>query len=212
MKDGTMKGLFCMGQNPAVGGQNAVLGRQALANLDWLVVRDVHEIETAAFWYDAPEVHAGKVRPQEIKTEIFLMPAAIAAEKDGSFTNTQRLVQWHDKSVEPPGDARSEAWFVYHLGRRLRELYHDDESPRGRPWSERKKWVWWDAEQGKWTGYDVPDFPPTKPPDYRPPPGAKGLDAHPGDAPFLNMADGKGWLFAASGLRDGPLPTHYEPW
>src|SRR5690606_4128281 len=37
-------------------------------------------------------------------------------------------------------------------------------------------------------------------------------DAHAGDAPFIMMADGRGWLFAASGLHDGPLPTHYEPW
>lgn len=316
MKDGTMKGLFCMGQNPAVGGQNATLARQGLANLDWLVVRDVHEIETAAFWYDAPEVRAGTVSPTAIKTEIFLLPAAIAAEKDGSYTNTQRLVQWHDQAIEPPGDARSEAWFVYQLGLRLRALYRDDTSargrqiasitwdypvkgahdepdleavvkeingytiadrtlvkdmsalradgstacgcwiysgimpaegvnrarnrsgddraalewgfawpanrrilynrasadPAGRPWSERKRWVWWDAEQRRWTGYDVPDFPVDKPPDYQPPPDAKGLAAHAGDAPFLNMADGKGWLFATSGLRDGPLPTHYEPW
>ena len=316
MKDGTMKGLFCMGQNPAVGGQNAVLGRAGLRNLEWLVVRDIHEIETAAFWYDAPEVRNGDVRPQDIKTEIFLLPASVAAEKDGSYTNTQRLVQWHDKAVEPQGDCRSEAWFVYHLGKRLKELYADDDSvrgqqirsitwdygavgehaepdlnlvvkeingytvtdgtlvktsaelqadgstacgcwiytgimpeeghnrardrrgddmaalewgfawpanrrimynrasadPQGRPWSERKKWIWWDEAQGKWTGYDVPDFPATKRPDYQPPPGAKGMDAQDGRSPFLNMADGKGWLFAASGLRDGPLPTHYEPW
>lgn len=316
MKDDIIKGLFCMGQNPAVGGQNAVLARKALAHLDWLVVRDIHEIETAAFWYDAPEVRSGEVQPQQIKTEIFFLPAAVAAEKDGSFTNTQRLVQWHDQAVDPPGDARSEAWFLYRLGRRLRQLYQGDDSPRGRqisaitwdyptigphddpdleavlqeingytvadrrptpdigalkddgstacgcwiyagimpeegknlararqgddkaalgwgfawpsnrrilynrasadpqgrPWSERKKWIWWDEERREWTGYDVPDFPQRKPPDYRPPPDATGLDAIAGDSPFINMADGKGWLFAASGLRDGPLPTHYEPW
>lgn len=316
MRDGGMRGLFCMGQNPAVGGQNAVLAREALGGLDWLVVRDVHEIESAAFWYDAPEVHEGRVRPAGIKTEVFLMPAAVAAEKGGSYTNTQRLVQWHDQAVVPPGDARSEAWFVYELGRRLKVLYAGDDGPRGRqiravtweygsvgvhgepdlervlaeingftvadgcpvkgaadlrddgstaagcwiyagvmpevgrnlarsrdgddraalgwgfawpenrrilynrasadaqgrPWSERKKWVWWDAQEGRWVGYDVPDFPVTKPPDYCPPPGAVGVDAHDGVSPFLNMVDGKGWLFASSGLRDGPLPTHYEPW
>src|SRR5262249_49363005 len=48
------------------------------------------------------------------------------AEKDGSFTNTQRLVQWHDQAVLPPGDARSESWFLFHLGRRLEELYRED--------------------------------------------------------------------------------------
>jgi formate dehydrogenase major subunit len=346
MKDRVIKGLFCMGQNPAVGGQNARLAREALGRLDWLVVRDAVEIETASFWYAAPEVRQGSVRPQDIPTEVFLLPAALTPEKDGSYTNTQRLVQWHDRAVEPPGDCRSEAWFVYHLGRRLRALYADDTGPRGRqiqaitwdypmvhatdepdlnavvkeingytladgrpvghynalradgstacgcwiyagimpeeghnrardrqgatrdtgsvaartrsreapprssgaereragddgaalgwgfawpanvrtlynrasadpagrPWSERKRWVWWDAARSTWTGYDVPDFPAAKPPDYRPPAGAKGLDAHPGDAPFVRLSDGRGALFAGPSLKDGPLPTHYEPW
>ena len=316
MADGVMKGLFCLGQNPAVGGQNAVLVRKALANLDWLVVRDAYEIETAAFWYDSPEVRRGELRPEQIKTEVFFLPAALPGEKEGSFTNTQRLVQWHDKAVDPPGDCRSETWFLYHLGKRLRELYQDDDTPKGRqlkaltwdyptkgpydepdleavlkeingftvadgkpvssfrelkddgstacgcwiysgimpeegsnrarnrkgddkaalewgfswpnnvrilynrasadpqgrPWSERKKWVWWDPEQGRWTGYDVPDFPVDKPPDYQPPEGARGLDAHAGDKPFVMLPDGCGRLFVPSGLLDGPLPTHYEPW
>src|SRR5690606_33733905 len=132
MRDGTMKGLFCMGENPAVGGMNARLARRALANLDWLVVRDAYEIESAAFWYDAPEVRSGDLQPSDIKTEIFLLPAALTPEKDGSYTNTQRLVQWHEKAVEPPGDCRAEPWFLYHLGRRLKELYDGDDSPRGR--------------------------------------------------------------------------------
>lgn len=316
MKDGIIKGLFCMGENPAVGGQNAVLGRQALANLEWLVVRDIFEIESAAFWYDSPEVRNGELRPQDIKTEIFFIPASLTGEKEGSYTNTQRLVQWHDKAVEPPGECRSESWFMFHLAKRLKELYAGDDSskgrqinaltwnypligetgepdlnavireingytvgdgklitsfadlkddgstacgcwiysgimpeegknlaknrkgddkaalgwgfawpanrrilynrasadPHGRPWSERKKWIWWDDEKGEWTGLDMPDFPKTKHPNYQPPEDAKGIDAHPGDAPFIMMADGKGWLFAANGLRDGPLPTHYEPW
>ena len=42
--------------------------------------------------------------------------------------------------------------------------------PQGRPWSERKRYVWWDEEQGRWVGYDVPDFPVDKPPDYTPHP------------------------------------------
>ena len=82
--------------------------------------------------------------------------------------------------------------------------------PAGRPWSERKKFIWWDAEKGEWTGHDVPDFE-SKPPDYRPPEGAVGVEALRGDDPFIMQADGKGWLFAPNGLLDGPLPTHYEP-
>ena len=81
----------------------------------------------------------------------------------------------------------------------------------GRPWSERKKYVWWDPTEGRWTGYDVPDFPVTKAPDYRAPADATGMDAISGDDPFIMMVDGRGWLYSPSGLLDGPLPTHYEP-
>jgi formate dehydrogenase major subunit len=83
--------------------------------------------------------------------------------------------------------------------------------PDGKPWSERKAYVWWDEEQGKWTGHDVPDFQVTKPPSYRAPEGTGGPDGIAGDDPFIMQADGKGWLYAPSGLLDGPLPAHYEP-
>jgi formate dehydrogenase major subunit len=63
----------------------------------------------------------------------------------------------------------------------------------------------------KWVGDDVPDFPVDKRPDYRADPDAKGMDAIGGTDPFIMLADGRGWLFAPSGLLDGPLPTHYEP-
>jgi formate dehydrogenase major subunit len=81
--------------------------------------------------------------------------------------------------------------------------------PDGSPWSERKKLVWWDSE--KWTGIDVPGFVKGKAPDYEPEVGAEGLDAIPGDAPFVLHEDGLGWLYVPKGLKDGPLPTHYEP-
>jgi formate dehydrogenase major subunit len=84
--------------------------------------------------------------------------------------------------------------------------------PDGAPWSGAKKLVWWDHETRTWAGDDVPDFPRDKPPDYRPAPDATGMDAHPGDAPFILHEDGLGWLFVPGpALADGPLPTHYEP-
>jgi formate dehydrogenase major subunit len=83
--------------------------------------------------------------------------------------------------------------------------------PEGRPWSERKRYVWWDADRGEWTGDDVPDFKRDMPPDYVPPPGSRAEEALRGDEPFVMQADGRGWLFAPHGLVDGPLPTHYEP-
>lgn len=314
-KDRLIKGMFIMGQNPAVGGMDSSFMREALASLDWLVVRDLFEIESATFWKDAPEVKNGKLNPQDIATEVFLMPAAIVAEKDGTFTNTQRLVQWHDKTVPPPGDATTEPWFLYTLGLRLRQMYagedtpaarqllsldwhypteegttepvvesilqeingytvadrkqlpgfaacQDDGStacgcwiyagvypaegqnlarnrvsddlyslgwgwawpvnrrilynrasadPQGRPWSERKKLIWWDQAQGRWVGDDIPDFPVDKAPDTPADPAGTGMDALSGADPFIMMSDGKGWLFVPAGLRDGPLPTHYEP-
>jgi formate dehydrogenase major subunit len=133
MHDGTIKGFFAMGQNPAVGGQNACFQREALAKLDWLVVRDLYETETASFWKDSPEVKSGKLKTEDIRTEVFFLPAAAVPEEDGSFTNTQRLVQWHDKAVDPPGDARSDIWFTVHLGRLLKERYATSKEKRDRP-------------------------------------------------------------------------------
>jgi formate dehydrogenase major subunit len=316
MLDGKVKGFFVLGENPAVGSANGKLHRMAMANLDWLVVRDFQEIESASFWRDGPEVETGELTPEEIPTEIFFMPAAAHTEKDGSFTNTQRMLQWHHAAVEPPGDARSELWFAYHLGRIIREklagstderdrpvldlswsyattganaepdahavlreingwdadgralsgfsdleadgsttcgcwiysgAFADDVNqtarrkpgqdqtwvaaewgwawpanrrilynrasarPDGRPWSERKQYVWWDDEQGRWTGYDVPDFVADRAPDYRAPEGAEREDALNGDEPFVMQADGVAWLYVPSGLKDGPFPTHYEP-
>jgi formate dehydrogenase major subunit len=335
MLDGKIQGYFLFGQNPAAGSTNSRMQRKALEQLDWMVVLDLYEVESAAFWYKEATPHTDHVDPSKIKTEIFLLPAAASTEKAGSFTNTQRVIQWRDKAVDPSGDARSDLWFVYHLGKRLKELYAESQEPRdrglqallwdyeeeepepgsrihdepdvrlvlkeingyyvrppdggtdgqhvytlrnaphvpnfpalksdgstacgswiysgvypapdknlaasritgeypylqwgfawpanrrilynrasadpqGRPWSERKKYLWWDEQQGKWTGYDVPDFPVNRPPDYMPPIGATGMAAHSGTDPFMMKPDGKAWLFAPKGLKDGPLPAHYE--
>src|SRR5580692_258183 len=129
MADGQMEGLFVMGQNPAVGAPNAALERRALAKLQWLVVRDMVEVETATFWRDSPEVRSGELAPATIGTEVFFFPAAGHAEKAGTFTNTQRLLQWHERAVEPPGDCHSDAWFVYQLGRRLKARAARDTNP-----------------------------------------------------------------------------------
>ncbi len=83
--------------------------------------------------------------------------------------------------------------------------------PDGKPWSERKALVWWDEEQGRWVGDDTADFEATKPPSYRPPAGATGVEAIAGDDPFIMQSDGKAWLYAPKGVVDGPLPAHYEP-
>jgi formate dehydrogenase major subunit len=317
MIDGKVKGYFLLGQNPAVGSTHGRAQRLGMANLDWLVVRDLYLIESATFWKDGPEVATGEMSPDECRTEVFFLPAASHVEKEGTFTQTQRLLQWREKAVEPPGDCRSELWFFYHLGRLVRDKLagsahrrdravldltwdypvagrHDEPSaeavlqeingydlttgqlvpgytalkddgstacgcwiysgvfkdgvnqaarrkpgaeqewvagewgwawpanrrmlynrasadPQGRPWSERKAYVWWDASRGTWTGHDVPDFEVGKDPSYRPPPDASGTAALSGDDAFIMQGDGKGWLFVPTGLIDGPIPTHYEP-
>ena len=85
--------------------------------------------------------------------------------------------------------------------------------PDGRPWSERKRYVWWDERaSGSWTGEDVPDFKADKAPDYVPPTDdAEAEMALRGDEPFIMQADGRGWLFAPPGWSTGRCPTHYEP-
>ncbi|QRP20641.1 molybdopterin-dependent oxidoreductase [Corynebacterium macginleyi] len=319
MLNGQVDGYFVFGQNPAVAQSNGGMQRRGLASLKWLVVRDFQEIETASFWKDAPEIKNGELKTEDIETEVFLMPAATHVEKAGTFTQTQRMLQWRFQAAPPPGDARSELWFFYQLGKKLKERLGDSTDPRdlplqkvtwdyveneegepnsedilkeingyyldgpkkgellpafvemkndgttsggcwiytgvykdgvnqsarkvpgseqnevapewgwvwpanrrilynrasakpdGTPWSERKKYVWWDDAQGTWVGDDVPDFPVTKSPDYRAPADAVGPDALDGTDAFIMQADGRGWLFAPSGLSDGPLPTHYEP-
>ncbi len=133
MYNGQIKGFFAMGQNPAVGGQNSSMQRQALAKLDWLVVKDLFLTETATFWKNSPEILSGALKTEDIKTEVFFMPAGSVPEMDGSFTNTMRLVQWHDKAADPPEDARSDIHFTYYLGTRLKKLYEGSTAEKDRP-------------------------------------------------------------------------------
>ena len=131
MTDGEVKGYFLLGENPTVGSMHGALHRKGMRQLDWLVVRDFALTESAEFWREAPEIDHGEVKPEEIGTEVFFFPCAAHTEKDCSFTNTQRLLQWHHKAVEPPGDCRSELHFFFHLGKLLKELYRDSQERFG---------------------------------------------------------------------------------
>jgi formate dehydrogenase major subunit len=329
MYAGKVKGMVCMGQNPAVGGPNARFERKAMENLDWLVVMDLFETETASFW-KGPDV-----QPEDIQTEVFLLPAADALEKAGSIVTSGRRNQWRPAVAAAPGEAKEDIWILDRLVKALKEVYApssdskdfpildlvweygdppdvelvareingyavedvkdasgkvlvakgellssfgtiasaadpgaiacgnwlfagyfalaDDGTgavmpavkrrgqkdpspygfypywgftwpanrrilynrasarPDGTPWAENKKIIWWDADAGKWTGYDVPDFSATKAPDAEADPAKSGLGAQAGTDPFIMKSDGKGWLFAPSSLKEGPFPEHYEP-
>jgi formate dehydrogenase major subunit len=206
MSKGHMEGFFAMGQNPAVGGQNASFQRQALSKLKWLVVKDLYETETASFWKDSPEITAGNPGPEElkrrieaVKTEVFFLPAAAVAESDGSFTNTQRLVQWHDKAVDPPGDCRSDIWFTVHLGLRLKEIYkklnQKEPKKRDRP-ILALVWDYIDQKENehlrKKYGFQITDEPSARLilkeiNGYRP--GEGGLKKAPALATFVDLMD-----------------------
>ncbi len=133
MVEGKVKGYFLFGQNPAVGSANVRMQRLGMSKLDWLVVRDFSLIESATWWQDGPEIESGEMRTEDIDTEVFFLPAAAHTEKDGTFTNTQRMVQWHHKAVEPVEEQRSDLWFIYHLGRLVRERLAGSEDERDRP-------------------------------------------------------------------------------
>lgn len=324
MSEGKIKGMILTGQNPATS-LNSQFQRKAMQNLEWLVVLDFYETESAAFWKNV----AG-ADPTKVKTEVWFMPAAHIAEKDGSMTQTARTIQWHDKAADPPGQAHSDLYFWYHLGKRLKRRYassterrdlaiknmtldYDPEpnevaewkikdepsafkifreingfnvqtgavlntfadlradgttasgswiytgmlqtvsgqlvnrtrmtpgkndgwvspnwgwawpanrkqlynrasaDPDGNPWSEKKKYTYWDAAARTWKNDagDGIDFAATKAPGTAASATGVGIAFHSGRDPFLLKTDGKGWLFAPGGLVDGPLPTHYEPW
>jgi formate dehydrogenase-N alpha subunit len=118
IRDGGIKGLICWGANPVVSGPNSGSVQEALQKLDWMVVMDLWETETAAFW--KPEAGAN---PAKIKADVFLLPAAHPLEKEGSVCNSGRWNQWRYAGAESPGDAQSDLWIVNKLVLKLKELY-----------------------------------------------------------------------------------------
>ena len=123
---------------------------------------------------------------------------------DGVNQSRRRRPHWEQDYVA------AEWGWVWPANRRI--LYNRaSAAPDGTPWSERKKYVWWDEAKTSWVGADVPDFILDRAPDHVPEPGATGPDAIGGQDPFIMQTDGKAWLYAPLGVADGPLPTHYEP-
>lgn len=120
MYDGKIKGLFDWGMNPAVSGSNTNLVVKALEKLDWLVEVQLWETETASFW-KRPQAN-----PKEIKTEVFLLPAAGSYEKEGSVTNSGRWIQWRYKALNPKQEAKSDLWYLDKLYKELKLLYEND--------------------------------------------------------------------------------------
>jgi formate dehydrogenase major subunit len=108
MEKGNIKGLFCWGTNPLVMAPDQNKMRAAMKKLEWLVVCDCFETETSGFWKNPDDLSTG--------TEVWFLPAAYAYEKEGSASNSGRLIQWRDKACDPPGDARDEVDILNDLG------------------------------------------------------------------------------------------------
>jgi anaerobic selenocysteine-containing dehydrogenase len=101
----------------------------ALAQLKWLIVAENFETETASFWNAkklAEKEYPAIAGPEQIKTEVFLLPASCFAEKDGAFVNSSRWLQWKEAALDPPGDALRDQEIIGRLFLKVRELYQKE--------------------------------------------------------------------------------------
>lgn len=120
MRDDKIKGYMCWGMNPAHSTPNAKHARHAMAKLDWLLVADWFQTETSLFWC-APDM-----KPEEVQTEVYFLPAALIYEKIGSINNSGRWIQWREKAVEPPGECKSDFEMMMLIWDKLCELYRKE--------------------------------------------------------------------------------------
>jgi formate dehydrogenase major subunit len=112
-----LKGFFSWGQNPACSGGNSNKTREAMTNLDWMVVVNLFENETSSFW------KGPGMDPKKIKTEVFFLPCAASMEKEGSISNSGRWAQWRYKAQNAPGQAKPDGDIVVELFEEIRKLY-----------------------------------------------------------------------------------------
>lgn len=117
MYHGKMRGGMIFGHNPAVSMPNTLKIRKALQTLDWLVMGEVHDTETASFWRQPG------LDPKKIKTEVFVLPSCQRGEKDGTTSNSGRWHQWHHKGYEPLGESKSMGWMLVEIFKRVQALY-----------------------------------------------------------------------------------------
>lgn len=117
MYKGTIKGFFAWGQNPTCSGSNAGKVRQAIKKLDWMVNVNLFDNETGSFW------KGPGMKPAEIKTEVFMLPACVSVEKEGSITNSGRWMQWRYQGPKPLGNSRSDGDIIMDLGNRIKKIY-----------------------------------------------------------------------------------------
>src|SRR5713226_3783747 len=123
MYEGKIKGMFAFGMNGVMIGPDSNKNINALKKADWLVVCEIYPDETSEFWR-APGITTDEMK--QINTTVYRLPGAGFAEKDGSFTNSARWLQWKNVALPPPGQARLDQEILATIFLKVRELYRKE--------------------------------------------------------------------------------------
>jgi formate dehydrogenase major subunit len=117
---GRLEGLIALGFNPLLAGPDISRLLNAMSNLKWKVVIDPFMLDSAEFW------RAPGMDPTQVETEVLYLPATHWVERDGSFTNSGRWVQWKEQVTNAPPGVRSDTWILSELVWRVKELYEQE--------------------------------------------------------------------------------------
>jgi formate dehydrogenase major subunit len=120
MYKGKVKGLLAFGMNAVAIGPNSAKNVDALKKADWLVVFDIYPDETSEFW-KSPGISSEEMKT--IQTEVYRLPGAGFAEKDGTFVNSARWLQWKWAAVPTPGEAKLDQEILARIWLKVRDLY-----------------------------------------------------------------------------------------
>ncbi|HEY2933398.1 MAG TPA: formate dehydrogenase-N subunit alpha [Acidobacteriota bacterium] len=123
MYSGKVRGLFAFGMNGVAIGPNSRKNIEALKKADWLVVCEIYPDETSEFW-KAPGTSAEEMK--KINTTVYRLPGAGFAEKDGTFVNSARWLQWKYVALPPPGQAKVDQEILARIFLKVRELYQQE--------------------------------------------------------------------------------------
>jgi formate dehydrogenase major subunit len=123
MYNGHVKGIFAFGMNAVQIGPNSKKNVDALKKADWLVVGEIYPDETSDFW-QAPGTTRDEMK--QIQTTVYRLPCAGFAEKDGTFVNSARWLQWKNIALTSPGDAKLDQEILSLIFLKVRELYQKE--------------------------------------------------------------------------------------
>jgi formate dehydrogenase major subunit len=123
MYTGEVKGHIAFGMNGVMIGPNSKKNIEALKKADWLVVCEIFPDETSEFW-KAPGTTSEEMK--NIKTAVYRLPGAGFSEKDGTFVNSARWLQWKYVALPPPGQAKVDQEILARIFLKVRELYQKE--------------------------------------------------------------------------------------